>query len=59
MNYMLHAHRAMFAFLLVLAFFTGAINESRKNMIEKLTARDLLKLSIYELPKVDLDRIKL
>lgn len=59
MNYMLHAHRAMFGFLLILAFFTGALNESRKTMIDKLTAKDLMKLSVYDLSRVDLDRVKL
>jgi hypothetical protein len=41
--------RAIITLMMLIIFFTGAVNQTRENMLERATINKLLDLSLYQL----------
>lgn len=49
MKAMILFHRALFAFMLATAFFAGALDAGRADMLDELMAERVLELSLRQL----------
>ena len=52
MKYFIALHRLMFAMVLVVTFFVGAVDRAQEMMLQNLTTNELLGLDMEELSKV-------
>lgn len=53
MKYQVLFHRGMFAIMLVVAFFTGALNAGRADMLERQSTTLMLNMSLEQLTNVN------
>ena len=51
-------HRAMFAGMLITAFFLGALDAGRRDVIRRMSVTDMLELSLTDLQSADITMIK-
>ena len=55
MKYMLTFHRLLFIIMLVIAFFMGALNAGRADILERREIRLLLNMNVKQLTNLNVD----
>lgn len=52
-------HHAVFIFMLAVAFFAGALNAGRADIIEQMAYKELISLSLRDLSNMDVSKVNI
>lgn len=55
MNFLLYFHKGLFVLAVVLAFFQGAINQGRADMLERQNTELLIMMDVKQLTELQVD----
>jgi len=55
MNFLIYFHKGLFVLAIVLAFFQGAINQGRADLLERQNTEMLIMLDVKQLTELQVD----